>query len=111
MTDQSQDYSKEFSEEGFWDKVVRYAKIAGKELIEKALWLYYAAQKKETPLWAKAVIYTALGYFILPLDVMPDPIFADDLAVILAALGVVAFYIDAGVKAEAAKKLKDWFGE
>lgn len=38
-----------FSDDGFWEKIVNYAKKAGKEVIEKGLWLYYAAQREDTP--------------------------------------------------------------
>jgi hypothetical protein len=49
---QEMSYEKEFSDEGLWGKIKNYAKSAGKEVIEKALWLYYAAQNPETPAWA-----------------------------------------------------------
>ncbi len=55
-----------YSEESFWDKTARHAEAAGYEVIEKAPWLYYAAQKPTTPAWARTVVYGALGYFILP---------------------------------------------
>ena len=52
-------------------------------MIQKALWLYYAAQRPQTPIWAKTTIYAALGYFILPVDIIPDLIpgagYVDDL--------------------------------
>ena len=51
----------EYSDSGFWDKVKKFARTAGKEVIEKALWLYYAAQRPETPKWAKTAIYGALA--------------------------------------------------
>ena len=35
-------YAKEFSEEGFWDKIGSVLKKAGAEVIYKALQLYYA---------------------------------------------------------------------
>jgi hypothetical protein len=37
-----------FDDASFWDKVKNFAKAAGREVIEKALWLYYAAQQPET---------------------------------------------------------------
>ena len=49
----------EYSDSSFWDKVKKFALTAGKEVIEKALWLYYAAQRPETPKWAKTAIYGA----------------------------------------------------
>lgn len=107
-------YEKEYSEESFWDKVVNYAKAAGREVIEKALWLYYAAQKPTTPTWAKGVVFAALGYFIMPIDAIPDitPFvgFMDDLGVLAAAVATVSMYIDDEVKEQTAHKLEEWFG-
>jgi hypothetical protein len=73
MAEEKRGFEKEYSDQGFWDKVITHAKAAGKEVIEKALWLYYAAQAPQTPAWAKGVIYGALGYFIFPVDAIPDP--------------------------------------
>lgn len=86
----------------------------GKEVIEKALQLYYAMQAPNTPTWAKAVIIAALGYFISPIDAIPDVVpfvgFADDLGVLVAALAAVATYITDEVKNKADAKLDEWFG-
>jgi len=56
----------EYSDEGFWDKVVSFAKAAGKEVIEKSLWLYYAAQDpsyaslgKRHCLWCAWILYSS----------------------------------------------------
>ena len=89
--------SGEFLEEGFWGKLRKFAVQAGKEVVEQALTLYYAAQRPETPLWAKTVIYSALAYFVLPTDAIPDlaPFvgYADDLGTLAAALTTVAMCI------------------
>lgn len=107
-------FAKDFSDDGFWNKVVKYAKTAGQEVIEKALWLYYAAQNAQTPAWAKATIYGALGYFILPIDAIPDVLpgvgYTDDLGVLAAAITAVSMYITDDVKQQASQKLRDWFG-
>ena len=107
-------FSKDFSDDGFWSKVVKYAKAAGKEVIEKALWLYYAAQNPQTPAWAKTTIYGALGYFILPIDAIPDVLpaagYTDDLGVIAAAITAGSMYINDDVEQQAAQKARDWFG-
>ncbi len=114
MTNDGTTFEDKYSDSGFWSKVTEYAKTAGSEVIEKALWLYYAAQGKDTPVSVKATIYSALGYFILPLDVIPDAIpvvgFTDDLGVLGAALLIAAAHIDEEVKGKAAQKMKDWFG-
>ena len=104
----------EYSDNSFWDKVKTFAITAGREVIEKALWLYYAAQRPETPKWAKAAIYGALAYFISPLDAIPDitPLvgFTDDLGALAAAIAMTSAYINEDVKAKASQKLLDWFG-
>lgn len=103
-----------FDDGSFWNKVKNFALKAGKEVIEKALWLYYAAQQPSTPAWARTVIYGALAYFVLPVDAVPDAIpvagFTDDLGALAAALGTVSMYVTDQVKTMASEKMKEWFG-
>lgn len=107
------EYSKEYSESSFWDKVKKFASKAGVKVIYTALKLYYTMQSPDTPAWAKAVIIGALGYFIAPIDVIPDitPVvgFADDLGVLAAATASVVTNITPAIKAEAKRKTKEWF--
>lgn len=107
-------YRHLYSTTRFWKKLAKHAAAAGRGTLEKALYLYYAAQSPATPAWAKRVIYGALGYFILPLDAIPDfaPLvgYTDDLSVLAAALATVAFYITPEVKAQAHDKLDRWLG-
>ena len=109
------EYQDAFSERGFWEKLKRYARSAGKEVVEKALLLYYAAQEEKAPAWAKATIAGALGYFIVPLDAIADLTpavgYADDLGVLVLAIAAVATYINDDVRTKTAKKMSDWFGE
>ncbi len=104
-----------YSGTDFWIKLKHAAKAAGKELVEKSLWLYYASHRPETPTWAKAAVYSALAYFILPTDTIPDFIpgtgYTDDLAAILAAVSTISNYIDEDVKARASEKVAHWFGQ
>ena len=79
-------YQDNYSQEDLWDKLRKMAKKAGKEVVLKVLQLYYVLMDKNTPTKYKALIIGALGYFILPLDLIPDLIplvgFTDDLAAI-----------------------------
>lgn len=106
--------ANEFDDGSFWNKVKHFALKAGREVVEKALWLYYAAQQPSTPAWARTVIYGALAYFVLPVDAMPDAIpvagFTDDLGALVAALGTVSMYVTDQVKTMASEKMKGWFG-
>lgn len=108
-------YMGEYSSSRFWHKVAKHAKSAGRAVLEKALYLFYAAQSPDTPAWARRVMYGALGYFIFPLDAIPDlaPLvgYTDDLSVMAAALATVAYYITPDVKKKAHDTLAHWFGE
>lgn len=105
----------EFTDEGFWQKSKKYALTAGSEVMEKALWLYYAYQRPDTPVWAKTVIGGAIAYFILPIDAIPDVIpglgYTDDLGALAAAIGVISGHIDENVRLQARVKMDDWFGD
>lgn len=104
----------DYSADRFWTKVAKAGRRAGVAVIEKALWLYYAAERPDTPAWAKATVYGALAYFILPADAVPDlvPItgFTDDLAVLTFAIATIGAHIDERVKSQATETLSHWFG-
>lgn len=108
-------YARAYSEERLRDKLSRHALTAGRDVVEKALLLYYALQREETPAWAKATIIGALGYFITPvdaiLDITPGVGYVDDLGVLVFALATVSASIDDAVRRRAAARLQKWFGE
>src|SRR3546814_19842503 len=62
-------YLGEYSAARFWHKLADHAKSAGRATLEKALYLFYAAQSPDTPAWARRVISGAPGYFIFPLEI------------------------------------------
>jgi uncharacterized membrane protein YkvA (DUF1232 family) len=103
-------YERSYSDRGFWAKLARFARVAGREVVEKALWLYYTLARPETPPSAKR----ALAYFILPFDLIPTRSsgwgLPDDLSVLLLAVGTVARYITPEVKEQARCKAEEWFG-
>ena len=103
-----------YSEESFWDKLSFSARRAGQKTLEPALKMYYSAQDPNTPLWAKTAIYGALGYFISPIDAIPDltPIlgYTDDMGVLAGALAIVAAHINDKHREKAKATLARWFG-
>ena len=107
--------SKNYSEDKFWNKLKKFAKKAGSSVVYAVLLLYFTLQKPEVPAKAKAIIIGALGYFILPFDLIPDVAvgvgYVDDLGALGVALFQVAMYIDDDIKGKAKEKLKDWFGD
>ena len=113
MDNNSDDFGKEYKESSFWEKIKNFAIDAGKDVIEKALTLYYCLLDADTPVWAKTVIVGALGYFIVPIDAIPDltPVvgYSDDLGALVSALAIVATHIKPEHKTKAQEKLKVWF--
>ena len=107
-------YAQYFNADSFWEKLKNYAKIVGCEGIRTALRLYYALDNPDMPKHINGIIWGALGYFVLPVDIIPDilPVvgYTDDLGILAAALGIAALYITSEVKAKADAKLADWFG-
>ena len=109
------DYSVHYSEDSFWDKVKKFALIAGIQVIEKAAILYYTLNDSDTPAKSKAIIISALGYLICPIDAIPDitPVigFVDDLGVLAMAFGTVAANIKEEHVQKAKELLKRLFGD
>lgn len=114
MENNNIDYEKEFSEEKFFSKIKKHAKKIGAKIVYYALILFYALQEPTVPFKAKAAIVSALGYFIVPFDLIPDLAPAghtDDLGVLMGALTAVVMCITPVVKEKAKQKLKDLFGD
>jgi len=108
------EFSSEYTDKSFRDKLKAFAVTAGREVVEKSLVLFYCLRDPNTPEWAKSVIIGALGYFIVPVDAIPDLIpavgYADDLGVLALALSSVLMHITDKHKSLASDNLKEWFG-
>lgn len=108
------EYEKQYSEEKFWSKVTTVAKKAGIKVIYMALLLFYALDSTSLSVKDRALIIGALGYFILPLDIVSDLMpaigFLDDAAILLAITKLLIVGIDNKVVALAKGKLSQWFG-
>ena len=97
-----------------WKTLKRATLSAGRKTLHSALILFYCLQDHDTPTWAKGVIIGALGYLILPTDLIPDIIpgvgYGDDWGAIVAALGTVAAYIKDEHKSKAHAQVERLFG-
>lgn len=104
-------YESHYNEGKLWKKLLKAIRLTGVGLIEKVLILYYSANDEATPKWAKSVIFGVLGYFVFPLDAIPDIIpvagYTDDIAVITAAIGTVVMYIKDEHKQKARMKVEN----
>lgn len=107
-------YVSVFSENRMWKKIKKYAHLAGLKTVYSALLLFYAYKRKETPLWARNIIFGTLGYFLSPIDLLPDltPIigYTDDIGVLSFGLVTIACYVNDDVRIQSRKRLRKWFG-
>jgi uncharacterized membrane protein YkvA (DUF1232 family) len=71
-------------------------------------------KRKDLPGKTRVIILGALGYFILPLDFLPDflPIvgLTDDIGLLVAAFAAASQYMDDDVKAKADAKVNSLLG-
>lgn len=107
-------FRRYFSEESFWKKLRKVAKKVGAKTVYYALVLYYTLMDPATPTKYKAVIAGALGYLILPADLVPDLLpmvgLADDWGALVAAVMYVLTAITPEIKNKAKQQLESWFG-
>ena len=107
-------YGKDYSEDGLLDKIKSCVKKAGANLIYDVLQLFYVAQNPNVPMKIRAATIAPLGYFISPIDLIPDltPVvgYSDDAAVIAMAIAFAHAYIDDNIRRKAKDKLCEFFG-
>ena len=84
-------YQKDFDENSFWVKIKNVGGKAGIKLIAMSLILYYSLPKLS--FGDKVIVIGALGYFISPLDIIPD------------AIPVIGYLDDMSILAWAAKRI------
>lgn len=104
-------FGDKFSESDFWKKISDVAVKAGKSVIGMALTLFYGIES--APMKDKMLILGALGYFILPVDAIPDVIpvtgYTDDLAALTAIFNTVKGSLSPDATRRADEKLNEWF--
>lgn len=102
-----------YSPDALADKIKHAAQKAGAKAVYYALILYYASLDKEIPAKDRMMILAALGYFILPADLIPDMVpggFADDTAALMYVLRKVWHNITPAVKEKAQARTNRLFG-
>jgi uncharacterized membrane protein YkvA (DUF1232 family) len=108
-------YAGNYSGLKLWKKLAEVAKNLGRKTLWYVLLLYYTLESDEVSLGNKAIIMGALGYLILPLDLIPDVVpvlgLADDAAAIKLAYDTVKGSITPAIERKATHKLRLWFGE
>lgn len=103
-------YAAYFNEHDLKGKIRHVAGKAGVCLVYDALILFYLLRDKNVPARNKMVMVAALGYFILPADLVADilPVlgFTDDIAFLSFAVASVSNYVTPEIKEKAIQKTK-----
>ena len=106
-------YEGLYSEENLMTKISRFAKKAGLNTTYYVLLLYTMLISGKTALKDKAVIIGALGYFICPIDLIPDIMigtgFLDDASILMFALTTISCSITPEIRLDARKRLHQIF--
>ncbi len=108
-------YAQVYNPSKLLEKLSNVAKKAGVKVVYAVLLLYYALLDGDVPLKDKAIVVGALGYFILPLDFIPDMLgplgYTDDMTALVYALKTIWDNITPKVHSQAKGKLGEWFDD
>lgn len=108
-------YTTSYSDGDFNEKIKKCAKKAGKDIVRKALTLYEVLKTTDTPSAQKVLIIGALGYLILPVDIIPDILlglgFVDDLCALIFVSAKVKQNITPTIEKNVQKKIETLFHE
>jgi uncharacterized membrane protein YkvA (DUF1232 family) len=97
----------------FWRRLLREA--ASLPFVDQLLTAYYCAFDRQTPFYVKAVLVGAIVYFVVPDRLIPKYVsligFADDAAVLAAAIKAVSSHIRPEHREAAQRTLERLRGE
>ncbi len=109
-----QEYADKYNSNSLKEKIYKYAKTAGIKFIYQVLLIYNGLIFDEVPTKYKLLAVAALGYFISPLDIVPDFIpggLIDDGTILTFALMPLYSSLGEQTRREAVAQLHTWFGD
>lgn len=105
-------YAPHYEENKLLAKLKSVFRKVGEETAHSVLVLYYLLQSPTVSKSDKAKICGALGYFILPFDLMPDFIpflgFTDDISALAWAIHAIWQNVTPEIEEKAKAKLQSW---
>jgi len=108
-------YEKYFSESNLWEKIGKVGKTIGATILYPVLLLFNLFKSNDVNLKEKTMIIGTLGYFILPVDLLPDALvgvgYTDDIAALTATLTALASCLNADMQSASKQQLKNMLGE
>ncbi len=105
-------YEKYYDESNFLTKLRKLVFRLGEEVAIHVLMLWFLLISGKVPLKTRILIMAALGYLVLPADLVPDFIpvlgFTDDVAFLTYAFNQTSRYMDESIRKKAVEKLQRW---
>lgn len=106
-------FARFYDEISLQQKLKEFSEKAGQQVVYAVMLLYYILKSPDISLKKKASIAAALGYFIFPLDFIPDLIpiigFSDDMGVLIFVLMQISSSVTPEIKLQARNKMNEWF--
>ena len=99
-----------------WDGIKTYTKKVGRVAARPVLLLYYVMKSEDTPMKDKLVIFGALAYVILPIDLLNAKRlliigWIDEVVSLAVAVQRMQKYITPAIEMQADAVLDHWFPE
>ncbi len=105
-------YDKYYDEEKFLRKLKKLIFRLGEEVVVRILMLWFLLNSGKVPVKTRLLIMAALGYLVMPADLVSDFIpvlgFTDDVAFLTYAFNQTAHYMDESIRKKAEAKLQSW---
>ena len=105
-------YDKYYDEEKFLRKLKKLIFRLGEEAVVLILMLWFLLGSGKVPIKTRLLIVAALGYLVMPADLVSDFIpalgFTDDVAFLTYAFNQTSRYMDEKIREKAEKKLQNW---
>ncbi len=106
-------YTGHYSDHRFHSKLLNLSCHVKRKLGYKAAILYVIMMDGTVPVWVKASILGVLGYFICPLDTVPDILpgvgFIDDVSLMGAVIVEISAYVTSSVQKRAETLRDAWY--
>ena len=105
-------YDKYYDEEKFLRKLKKLIFRLGEEVVVRILMLWFLLGSGKVPIKTRLLIVAALGYLVMPADLVSDFIpalgFTDDVAFLTYAFNQTSRYMDEKIREKAEEKFQSW---
>lgn len=108
-------FKKSYSENKFFKKIIDVAKKAGAKVVYSAFRIFYTLTLGNLSVSDKLIVTAALGYFITPIDLIPDFMsvvgLTDDFIVLTYVNSKIEDYITPEIDLMAREQVIKYFGQ